>query len=183
MVKNYNEILYKNEQIETKRLILRKFKINDAADILEYAGDPQTVEYLVWDGLSSLEEAVNAIYDYYWSGNGIWALELKDGGKMIGTIDLRLNHEHDKASFGYVLNRNFWGCGYMTEALSAVISLCFKQLEVNRMEAHHYVKNPGSGRVMEKAGMKKEGYFVKSRKIKGIFHDCVHYGITKDDYI
>ena len=182
MVKNYNEVLYANETIKTQRLVLRKFRIEDAADILEYASDAQTMEFLVWEGLTTIEEARAAVYDYYWARPGIWAIELAEGGKMIGAIDLRLEHDHDKAEFGYVLNRGYWGKGYMTETLAAVMALCFDKLEVNRFEACHYVGNEGSGRVMEKCGMKREGCMAQSVKIKGIFRDNVMYGITREDY-
>jgi len=74
MVENYNEVLYENETIETKNLILRKFKKSDAPDLLEYASDPQTVEHLVWPGVTTIEEARTAIYNYYWSKPGTYAI-------------------------------------------------------------------------------------------------------------
>jgi ribosomal-protein-alanine N-acetyltransferase len=165
--------------METARLILRKFKIEDAADILEYASCAETVKDLEWEGVSALEEARTAIFDYYWSRPGIWAIEHKDNGKMIGCIDVRLKHEHDKASFGYVLNKKFWGNGYMTEALKAVLKLCFEKLEINRVESRHFAGNEASGRVMEKAGMVREGYAFKCEKIKGVFRDVAFYGIVR----
>ena len=182
MVKNYNEILYIHENIETDRLLLRKFRTTDAEDILEYASDPQTLEYLIWQGSFSIEEARANIYDYYWSRPGIWAVELKASGKVIGAIDLRLNNDDDKAGFGYVFNRSFWGKGYATETLKAVISMCFEHLQLNRVESNHYVGNEGSGRVMQKAGMSCEGVSKQSVKVKGVFHDQVIYGIIRNDY-
>ena len=182
MVKNYNEVLYQNETITTERLILRKFRVEDADDILEYAGDAATVEFLVWEGLDTIEAARTAVYDYYWSRPGIWAIEHAQSGKMIGCIDLRLLPDHDKAQFGYVLNRDFWGAGYMTEALGTVLVLCFNKLDLNRVESEHYADNGASGRVMEKAGMRREGLSVQSQKVKGILRDTVFYGITKEQW-
>ena len=182
MVKNYNEVLYNNETIETERLTLRKFRVEDAADIVEYAGDAKTVEFLIWEGLDSIEAARAAVYDYYWSKPGIWAIELAESGKMIGCIDIRLNHDDDKVGFGYVLNRAHWGKGYMTEALRAVMALCFEKLEANRFEAQHYVGNEGSGRVMEKCGMRREGCLIQGEKVKGVLRDVVLYGITREQY-
>jgi len=182
MVKNYNEVLYQNETIKTERLVLRKFRIEDAADILEYASDTQTIEYLIWDGLNSIDAAHAAIYDYYWARPGIWAIELSEIGKVIGCLDIRLEHNDDKVKFGYVLNRSHWGHGYMTEALRAVMAMCFEQLGVNRLEANHFAGNEGSGRVMEKCGMRREGLLVQGEKVKGVFRDCVLYGITQEQY-
>ena len=65
----------------------------------------------------------------------------------------------------------------MTEALSAVLNLCFEKLELNRVESTHYVGNEGSGRVMQKCGMKFEGMSPQKEKVKGVFVDMVHYGI------
>jgi ribosomal-protein-alanine N-acetyltransferase len=181
MKENYNEIIQSNTIIPTQRIILRKFTLEDAEDVYEYASDSQTVKYLTWEGISSLEAARNVITNFY-SNEGVYAIELKDSNKCIGCIDLRIIPEHEKASFGYVLNRNFWKHGYMTEALLALLKLCFEELEVNRVEATHYTGNEGSGKVMEKCGMRLEGLALQEVKIKGIFHDVVHYGITKEQW-
>ena len=183
MVRNYMEVLYDNEEMETERLLLRKFKKEDASDILEYGSDKQTLKYLIWEGVETLDDALNSVIDYYWSRPGIYAIELKENKKCIGAIDLRLEAEHEKSSFGFVLNREYWNKGYMSEALSAVLKLCFEKLDLNRVEACHYVGNEGSGKVMEKCGMKQEGFRKQGDKVKGVFQDVVHYGITKEEWV
>ena len=180
MRKNFNEILYDNETVKTERLILRKFKKSDATDIFEYGSDAEVLKYLVWEGVKSVEAAVSAVVNFYWSKPGIFAIALD--GKCIGGFDLKVEPEHEKASFGYVLNRRFWGQGLMTEALFAVLRLCFEGLDLNRVEATHYVGNEGSGRVMQKCGMEFEGIAKQEVKVKGVFRDTVHYGITKDGW-
>ncbi|HBT65047.1 MAG TPA: N-acetyltransferase, partial [Ruminococcaceae bacterium] len=157
MVKNYKEVLYDNETLYSKNLILRKFKKNDVNDVYEYGSDEETLKYLVWDGLKTVDDAKTAIIDFYWSRQGIFAIELKDKNKCIGCIDLRLVPEHEKAGFGYALNRQYWGKGYMTEALSTLLKLCFEKLDLNRVESTHYIGNEGSGKVMIKCGMELEG--------------------------
>jgi ribosomal-protein-alanine N-acetyltransferase len=180
---NFIEILYDNETLITPSLMLRKFKKEDAVDILEFGSDAKTLEYLIWDGVQTIEDAQTAIFEYYWSKPGIYAIELQATQKCIGCIDLHLKPEHEKAGFGYVLNRAYWGKGYMTEALSVMLALCFEKLELNRVEACHYVGNEGSGRVMAKCGMVLEGVGKQQVKIKGIFHDNVHYGITRERWL
>ncbi len=180
MVDNYAEVLNNCEMIHTKRLILRKFKTNDAKDVLEFGSDEQTLKYLAWDGIKTIEDAKATIVNYYQSSPGIYAIELKENKKCIGCFYLKLEPEHEKASFAYVLNRQYWSCGYMTEALTAVFKFCFEGLELNRIESNHYMGNEGSGRVMQKCGMKQEGIGKQEVKIKGIFHDVIHYGITKE---
>lgn len=183
VVGNYKEILFDNEVLLSEHILLRKFKKEDAKDVLEYGSDEETLKYLVWDGIKTLDEAKTAIVDYYWSRQGIFAIELKENKKCIGCIDLRLEPEHEKSSFGYVLNRQYWGKGYMTEALSALLWLCFEKLALNRVESTHYIGNGGSGKVMKKCGMEFEGIGIQEVKIKGIFHDVAHYGITKERWL
>ena len=182
MVENYKEILYDNERLETERLILRKAAKDDALDMLEYASDEETVKHLDWAGAKTADEVLAGIIDYHWSRPGIWAIELNESKKCIGAIDIRVEPEHDKSSFGYVLNRNYWNKGYMTEALSAVMELCFKKLDLNRVESFYYVGNEASGKVMQKCGMTFEGVSIQGVKIKGVFRDVARYGVTKEQW-
>ncbi|MCL1913714.1 MAG: GNAT family N-acetyltransferase [Eubacteriaceae bacterium] len=182
MVKNYLEILFDNETLGTKRLILRKATKGDAHDMLEYASDEETVRYLDWAGAKTIDEALEGIITFHWSQPGIWAIELRENSKCIGAISINVEPDHDKCSFGYVLNRNYWNKGYMTEALGAVLSLCFEKLELNRVEAIHYVGNEASGKVMEKNHMAFEGISIHGVKIKGVFRDVVRYGIIKEHW-
>jgi len=183
MVKNYNEILYDNETLFTERLILRKFTKEDAPDVLEWGSNEEALRYLSWQGVTTIDEAKAAIFDHNLSRPGIFAIELKETGECIGSLDLKIEPDHDKLVFGYVLKPAYWGKGYMTEALAAVLELCFEKLDANRVEALHYAGNVGSGKVMTKCGMKLEGIAKQGLKIKGIFHDVCHYGITKEDWL
>ena len=108
---------------------------------------------------------------------------LKSENKCIGCIDIRLVPEHEKATFGYCLNRDYWNRGCATEVLALILELAFAKLKLNRVESTHYAGNETSGRVMQKCGMIYEGTGVKEVKIKGVFHDVVHYAILKDDWI
>lgn len=182
MIDNYNEVLQETEVLLSDRITLRKFRAEDCRDVLEYGSDELTVKYLVWNAFKSLDDAKAAISNYYLSRPGIYAIELKESSKCIGCISVELEPSHEKASFGYVLNKNYWGKGYMTEALSVILSFCFAELELNRVEATHYVGNDASGKVMEKCRMKQEGVGIKEVKIKGAFQDVVHYGIIKEDW-
>ena len=69
----------------------------------------------------------------------------------------------------------------MTEALTRVIDFAFDELGLNRIEGDHFVENPASGRVMEKSGMKKEGYARQKYCKEGVFHDAVLYAVLKSD--
>ena len=183
MVSNLNEVLNDNRTLDAKRILLRKFREDDAQDVFEYASDAETLKYLFWGGVKTVDDARAAIAGVYGTKPEFFAIELKENKKCIGAIDIRLEPEHEKSGFGYVLNRQYWGKGNMTEALSAILRLCFEKLDLNRVESNHFVGNEGSGKVMAKCGMEMEGVGRQEVKAKGIFHDVVHYGITKERWL
>lgn len=164
---------------ELEHVVLRPFKVFDAADVYEYASDEDTLRYLTWYGLKSLDDAADFVKKYYMTVPGIYAIEDISSKKCIGCFELKRIPRDEKVVFGYVLNRKFWGRGYMTEVLCSMINYVFEELKINRVEAIHYSPNLASGRGMEKAGMRKEGLGVEEVKLKGSFCDVVHYGLTK----
>lgn len=112
-------------------------------------------------------------------------VELKDTKEVIGTIDIV--HIHEGANYveiGYVYGPRFWGKGYATEALKAVIKFCFEDLKVNLVEAVHSEDNIASGKVMKKANMKYETKLRKRDyvKCKKEYFDLCVYSITSDEY-
>lgn len=181
-MKDYNKIIRENSTIESNRLILRPFSMKDVQDVYLYASDDIVTKHLTWSPHVDISETEKMVKELYMNKPGIFAIELKSERKCIGCIDLRICAEHDKASFGYVLNRKYWNKGYMTEALKLIIDFAFSKLVLNRIESTHYVGNEASGRVMQKCGMKYEGTGLQEVKIKGIFRDVVHYAILREDW-
>ncbi|NLL71808.1 MAG: GNAT family N-acetyltransferase [Epulopiscium sp.] len=179
---NYNKILEGNTVLESERLMLRPFSLKDTKDVFLYAQDEVVTKYLTWSTHNSVEETQKTIEEFYMK-KGVFAIELKAKQMCIGCIELRINEKHNKASFGYVLNRHYWNKGYMTEALQLLLDLSFTKLELNRIESTHYVGNEASGQVMKKCGMKYEGTGRQEVKIKGIYYDVVHYGILREEWI
>lgn len=182
-MKEYTEILERHKVLCTQRLILRPFTPDDLEDVFEMASDEEVTRYLTWEKHTRREQSMASIQNYYITRPGIYAIELKESGKCIGCIDLRPEPAHEKASFGYMLNRRHWNRGYMTEALDAVLALAFGPLGMRRVEGSHYAGNEGSGRVMSKCGMLYEGMGRQEVKERGLFWDLVHYGILAEDYL
>ena len=180
---NYNRVLEENSILESKRLILRPFNIKDVEDVFLYASDDIVTKFLRWPTHVSIGETEEILKKSFINKAGIYAIELKNKNKCIGCIELRVCEKHDKASFGYVLNREYWNNGYMTEALEAILSLSFSKLKLNRVESTHYVGNEGSGRVMEKCGMKYEGKGLQEVKVKGKYYDVIHYAILRKNWV
>ncbi len=180
---NYHSILIENAILESARLILRPFNIDDTDDVYLYASDSTVTKYLTWHPHESKKQTEDILKKFFINKPGVYAIELKENNMCIGCIDLRICPEHSKASFGYVLNREYWSKGYMTEALELILCLVFTKLNLNRVESTHYVGNEGSGRVMQKCGMKYEGKGLQEVKVKGKYHDVVHYAILRKDWL
>lgn len=166
------------DTLTSTRLCLRPFTIEDAPAVYKYGSNPKVTKYLIWEGTSSIEEAKQAIENFL-TNKGVYAICLKETNVCIGCIDIRLDEVNEKASFGYLIDEPYWNQGYAKEALEAILKYCFEDLGLNRVQSTHYKGNPASGKVMQKAGMLFEGEGIQEVKVKGIFHDVIHYGITK----
>jgi len=151
------------QRIETHRLILRPFTVEDAQDMYDnWASDPEVTKFLTWPTHTGVEVSRRVLADWIGRyGDGCffnWAIEWKETGQVIGNIAVvKLDEGKEAADMGYCLSRAFWGRGIMPEALRAVMDFLFDTVGLNRVAACHDVKNPKSGRVMAKAGMKQEG--------------------------
>ncbi|GAB2479380.1 GNAT family N-acetyltransferase [Alkalibacterium psychrotolerans] len=176
-------LLAKYNRLETERLILRPVTLKDAEDMFEYASDEETT-YYVFDRHESLEETEKAIVNYFVSDPfGKYGIELKETGKMIGTIDLRVKGRDKRTIMGYTLNKAYHGKGYMTEAGKRLLALGFETLGLECIAALHDERNAVSGKVMERLGMTKEGTLRHVAKWKqGEWFNDVYYSILKSEY-
>ncbi len=173
--------------IETPRLLLRRFKLEDAEDIFEnWASDPEVTRFLTWPVHSSVDVTRGLLKDwiprYEDGGYFNWAMEHKETGKVIGNISVvRLNENTEAADMGYCMSRVFWGQGLMPEALKAVMEYLFDVAGLNRIAACHDPNNPKSGRVMDKAGMKLEGILRAAGKNNLGICDEVWHAMLRSD--
>ena len=175
--------------IETDRLILRQFTMEDApAMFRNWANDDEVTKHLTWPTHSDVEVTKMVLSD--WTSHYAkpdfynWAIVLKEnGGEPIGNISVvRINSNTDCATMGYCMSRAHWRKGVMPEALKAVVDFLFDEVGFNRIEAEHDVNNPASGRVMEKAGLRYEGTLRQSgRNNQGIV-DLVWRAILRSDW-
>lgn len=151
------------ERIETERLVLRRFTIEDAEDMYNgWCTDPEVTRFLTWPPHESVEVTKAVLNDWipkYENGDYFnWVIELKETGKIFGNISVvKVRENIDSADIGYCMARAYWGQGYMPEALKAVMRYLFEVVGMNRVAALHDANNAKSGRVMDKAGMKLEG--------------------------
>lgn len=177
-----------NPKLETERLILRKLEITDANDVFDYAKYPEVAKYVTWETHKSIEDAkgfINWTLGRYNNDEaGEWGIELKETGRIIGAIGfVQLDQQNSYGSIGYVLSKEYWGRGIMTEAVTRLIFFGFNDMELNRIEAFHALENEASGKVMQKSGMQFEGVMRQRMFTKGKFWDVKQYSIIKEDWL
>ena len=172
--------------LETEDLLLRRIRQKDAADIYRYASDAEVARFVLWDPHRSPAETRSIVRDLrrrcrlgYPSS---WAVTLRDTGRVIGTIGfVWYSAENASAELGYSFARDCWNRGYATQALKAVTGAAFRYLPVNRLEAQHDVRNPASGRVMQKCGFRREGILRNRIRNKGEYIDVALYALLRQD--
>lgn len=151
------------KKLITPRLILRPFTMEDAQAMYQnWASDPEVTKYLTWPTHASVEISRMVLSDWvsHYSEENYyqWAIVPQDLGQPIGSIAaVNLNDRVGKLEIGYCIGKNWWHQGVMTEALNAVIDFFLNEVGANRVEACHDPKNPHSGAVMVKCGMRYEG--------------------------
>ncbi len=185
---NLLDILAHLPTIETERLLLRKITLNDASDMFEYACNPEVSEYTMWSAHKSIEDTkyfLKSITKMYKRRELVdWGIVHKVEKKFIGTCGfVEWSMTHSRAEIGYALSRSYWGEGYMSEAVNAVIEFGFREMLLNRIEAKCKVSNIGSARVMEKVGMQLEGILRQHIFVKGEYWDLKIYSILRDDFL
>lgn len=177
------------KKIETKRLLLRPFMVEDAEDMFcNYCSDPLVTKYLTWPTYTSIRDAQERIAfmreQYETGAVWDWAIEFKELGQVIGSIGVVEHSEKLNAvEIGYCIGSRFWNRGIMSEAFSAVIDYLFTQCDVNRISSRHDPNNPASGAVMRKCGLLYEGTARQADVNNQGLCDAAHYAILKDDYL
>lgn len=172
--------------LETERLILRKFKKDDFKDIFQWASNPEVNRYVSYQPHKTLADSKKIAKEWADDAKKIdyynWAIEYE--GKVIGNISVVQHDTLWEAVMGWQIDAPHWNKGIMTEAASAVFDFLFRKVGFHRISAGHDTKNPASGRVMEKLGMKKEGVFPQFYYKKGGrgTGDAQRYGILKEDW-
>lgn len=177
------------KQLETDRLILRRFVSEDAdAMYRNWASDDEVTKYLVWPTHLNLETSQQVLDDWinsYSNDNYYqWAIVLKENGnEPIGSISVvNMKEQISMVHIGYCIGRAWWHKGITSEALRAVMDFLFDVVDVNRIELRHDPRNPNSGKVMKKCGMKYEGTLRSSDWNNQGICDACYYALLKSEH-
>ena len=176
------------QTLESERLILRRYQPEDYnAMYKNWASDPQVTKYLMWQAHAS-DDVSKAVINEWVNGYNNekyyhWAIILKENGEEpmgdIAAVDM--NELAESVHIGYCLGRNFWHKGIMSEALALVIRFFFEMVEAGRIEARHDPRNPNSGGVMKKCGMKYEGTLRSADWNNQGICDACYYSILRNE--
>lgn len=167
--------------IETKRLLLRRFKEEDLHDLYEYLSDPEVVKYEPYKAMT--EDEVRENLQWRISTDEMIAVVEKSTQKLIGNIYFG-NRDFESKEIGYVFNKKFWGKGYAKEAARAIICNAFDN-GVHRIFAECDPNNMSSWKLLEALGFVREAYFKqnvyfwKDEKGNPIWKDTYVYSLLE----
>lgn len=177
--------------LSSERLVLNETTADDAQAVFELFSDKRVTEYYDLDVFDSIGQALDLIEGD--SKKALdnqmqrWAVREKTSGDYIGGCGInRFEPERHVAVIGYEFHREFWGKGYATEAVSAVIEFAFSSScpkKVNRIEAYTMQGNLASESLLHKLGFKAEGILREHSFWKGQYHDLTLFSLLKKDHI
>ena len=174
--------------IETERLILRRFTMDDAEMMFRnWASDPEVSKYLPWSPHADVEVTKMVLED--WTGHYgeenyyQWAIVPRDLGEPIGSITgVHVNEKANWVEIGYCMGKPWWRKGIMSEALNGLMAFFFEEVGVGRIQARHDPRNVGSGAVMRKCGMICEGTLRRADRNNQGICDVTVYSILREEY-
>lgn len=172
-------------KIETERLVLRRFVLEDADKMYQnWAGDSEVTKYLTWPTHGSVEVTKRLLSEWISSYSDEkqyqWCIAKKENDEPIGSISVvDSNEKAESFEIGYCISRAYWHQGITSEALAAVMKYLLDEVGVRRIESRHDPKNPHSGAVMQKCGLQYEGTRIQADWNNTGICDCALYGYVK----
>jgi [ribosomal protein S5]-alanine N-acetyltransferase len=174
--------------LQTARLQLGSFNLEDAPELQRLAGAREIADttlaiphpYHLPDARAWIERQKSHGED---ADTLNFAIRLQSSGRLIGGIGLKdIDRQHWQAELGFWIGLEWWGQGYAREAAEAVIRFGFEALQLNRICAHHMTRNPASGRVLQAAGMQREGLLRQRVRKWGVYEDVVLYAVLRSEW-
>jgi ribosomal-protein-alanine N-acetyltransferase len=184
----HDTVLHRFPKLETPRLILREMRQEDASDLLHFLSDIDVIRYYDVQPMRKLVEVQAMIERHrlrYQRNEGVrWAMTLKETSQVIGSCGFFWEWSARRGETSYVLAKEYWGRGLMTEALQAMVNCAFKDWpQLNRLEAFVAEPNTGSRKVLHKLGFQQEGLFKERLFIEGHFYDERLYSLLRKDFV
>lgn len=173
--------------LETKRLILQPWRLEDLPAFERISNDPDVADFtssFVYPQPEGwAQERLERMTLRFGQSHYAFAVIWKETCEIVAEVGIGIDAKRHRGELGYMCAQSWRGRGIVSEAVKAVNAWAFTNLEINRIQACHFPRNPASGRVLEKAGLQREGvlrgYILKN----GISEDVIMSGITRADIV
>jgi ribosomal-protein-alanine N-acetyltransferase len=167
--------------LQTERLDLREFRIDDFDAVHAYASDPLVTRFTSF-GPNTADETRDFLTRAIRSNEEtprrdfVFGIVERDSGGLFGSGGLYACDATGRHfTLGYCLHRDWWGRGFGSEAATALVDFGFEQLDAHRLWAHVFVGNPASARILEGLGFRQEGIALQSAYVRNAWHDLITY--------
>jgi RimJ/RimL family protein N-acetyltransferase len=169
------------------RVALRWLTAADASALFAIFSDPAVMRYWSTLPMSDIAQARKLIADIHEGFRARrlfqWGIARLDDDRIIGTCTLfAINETQGRGEIGYALGHEFWGRGYMNEALKALIDFAFGTLGMRRLEADTDPRNAGSLHALERLGFRREGLLRERWRVNGELQDSVILGLLSHEW-
>ncbi|WP_242143217.1 MULTISPECIES: GNAT family N-acetyltransferase [unclassified Bacillus cereus group] len=173
--------------LETERFILRELTLLDAESMFHYFQKESVMRYFGMDAIRNMEQVKRMIQMFskkYKEGSQLrWGIELKGTNRLIGTCGFHfINPNHKRAEIGYELDDAYWGKGYATEAVQAIVTYAFQTMKLIRIGAVVYKENEASHKLLKKVGFQQEGLLRKYMIQNNVEYDTIIYSLLAEDW-
>lgn len=174
--------------LETNRLILRPLTSADVASIQRFASVREVADAMLsiphpYPEGEAERYVAKRMTEFEQGFSRAFIIERKSDQAFCGVIEIRdIEQEHAQAELSFWLAVAAWGQGYMSEALKPALCVGFEHLNLNRLYAYHMVRNPGSGKVLQKNGFTQEGILRQRIRKLGVFEDVKLWALLRQDW-
>ena len=173
--------------IEASRVCLRHLEESDTDSLFEIFSDREALRFWGFQPFNERTEAEKLLIEIHDSFRQKelfqWGIALIETDQIIGTSTLfRLDDQSRRAEIGYILNRRFWGKGFVNEALTALVGFAFEKMNLHRLEADIEPRNLASRNVVERLGFQREGFLRERWIVGGELQDTLFYGLLESDW-
>lgn len=170
--------------LETKKLLLREISLDDAADYFLHRSDKETMKHIgkpLHQSVSETQELIKKIAAGMQANETIaWAISLKENPKFIGTIGYhRILKEHHRGEIGYMIGKEHWNKGIVSEAAEKIIDYGFTKMNFHSIEGVIDPTNIASGKLLKKLGFTKDAYFKENYLFDGKYMDTEVYSLLR----
>ena len=173
--------------ITTARLTLRLISHDDVDALFEVFSNVEVMRYWSSPPLADRAAAVALVSEIHDSFERQvmlkWGVARLTDNKVIGTTTLyNLDFSNRRAELGYALGRDYWGQGYMQEALQGLLEYAFETLDLRRLEADVDPRNKASIQTLERLGFQREGFLRERWEVGGEIQDALFYGLLRSEW-